>query len=133
MIFTSIDNDHPYGCIFEGDQGSVHVNRGGIWAKPASLLSVKLKPGDKVLHTDSIISDDPYTNHTADFFRGIRTRRAPVSPVEAGYAASVFGNVSDISLRLGRKLKWDPAQDRFIGDDEANAMLARPYRSPWTI
>jgi hypothetical protein len=41
--------------------------------------------------------------------------------------------VSDIALRLARRLKWDPVQDRFVGDDEANSLLSRPERSPWTI
>jgi hypothetical protein len=41
--------------------------------------------------------------------------------------------VADIALRTGRQLKWDPTRDQFVGDDQANAMLARPARSPWTI
>jgi hypothetical protein len=53
--------------------------------------------------------------------------------VEAGHAASTLGNVCDIALRLGRSLTWDPGQDRFPGDDEANGMLARAARSPWAI
>ena len=93
---------------------------------------MKLKPSDTRLHA-SPEHANPYTAHTADFFRSIRSRQDPVSPVEAGQAASTLGNVSDIALRLGRQLKWDPAQDRFVGDDEANAMLTRPERSPWTI
>jgi hypothetical protein len=125
---------NQHGCRFVGDQGWVHVNRGGIWAEPASLLTVKLKPGDTLLRHNSGNNDGPgYTTHTADFFRSIRTRQDPVSPVESGQLASTLGNVSDIALRLGRKLKWDPTQDRFLGDDEANQMLSRPSRSPWTI
>ena len=113
--------------------GWVHAT-GRIWAEPASLLSVRLKPDDVHLHRSPDWGDKyGYTSHTADFFRSVRTRQDPVSPVEAGHAASTLGNVSDIALRLGRKLKWDPAQDRFLGDDEANPMLSRPARSPWTI
>lgn len=125
-----------HGCRFVGDQGWVHVNRGGISAEPASLLMVGFKPGDTRLHASPAYGNEPlaaYTAHTADFFRSIRTRQDPVSPVEAGHAASTLGNVSDIALRLGRKLKWDPTQDRFVADDEANSMLARAARSPWTI
>lgn len=128
-----IDSKHlkQHGCKFIGDQGWIHVNRSGIWAEPASLLTVKLKPNDIVLHRNYY--DDPYTTHTADFFHSVRTRQDPISPVESGHAASTLGNVSDICLRLGRKLKWDPTHDRFIGDDAANEMLSRPARSPWTI
>jgi predicted dehydrogenase len=133
MLYTEIGGASESGCKFIGDQGWVRVDRSGIWAEPASLLTVKLKPSDTVLHHNAGNNDAPgYTSHTADFFRSIRTRQDPVSPVESGQAASTLGNVSDIALRLGRKLKWDPTQDRFLGDDEANQMLSRSARSPWT-
>ncbi|MHB8903390.1 MAG: hypothetical protein ACYC6Y_31895, partial [Thermoguttaceae bacterium] len=77
--------------------------------------------------------NDSYTAHTADFFRSMRTRKPPVCPLEQGHYATTLGNVSDISLRLGRKLKWDPQNDTFIGDDEANSLLSRAERSPWTV
>ncbi len=132
MSYTNTDNPNQQGCKFAGDEGSVHVNRQGIWAEPASLLQVQLKPNDSPLHA-SPEYEDPYTAHTADFFRAIRTRQDPVSPVEEGQAASTLGNVSDIALRLGRKLQWDPAADRFVHDDEANQMLDRALRSPWEV
>jgi hypothetical protein len=123
-----------HGCTFIGDEGWVHVNRPGIWAEPASLLNVKLKPGDTRLRRNWGDNAGPgYTTHTADFFHSVRTRQDPISPVESGQAASTLGNVSDICLRLGRKLKWDPTQDRFVGDDQANEMCSRAARSPWTI
>jgi len=132
MTYSDIGHPAESGCKFIGDEGWVRADRSGIWAEPASLLDVKLKPTDKPLHTSPDYAN-PYTGHTADFFRSIRTRQDPVSPVEEGHAASTLGNVSDIALRLGRKLKWDPSQDRFVGDDEANGMLSRAARSPWTV
>ena len=135
MSFTNSGNPNKQGCRFEGDEGWVHVNRRGIWAEPRSLLSVKLKPDDTHLHAspDSGTKYHGYIQHSADFLRSVRTRQDPVSPVEAGHAASTLGNVADIALRLGRKLKWDPAAGRFLGDDDANNMLSRPMRSPWTL
>jgi len=39
-----------------------------------------------------------------------------------------------IALRLGvSKLRWDPKTEQVIGNDEANAMLKRPHRAPWTL
>ncbi|MCX7426873.1 MAG: Gfo/Idh/MocA family oxidoreductase [Planctomycetia bacterium] len=134
MSFTNTDNPNKIGCRFEGDQGWVHADRAGIWAEPASLLTVQLKPDDVHLHRSPDWGDKyGYTSHSADFLRCVRTRQDPVSPVEEGHAASTLGNVADIALRLGRKLKWDPAASRFDGDDDANNLLDRPLRSPWTL
>ena len=132
MDFSNSGNPYKQGCRFIGDQGWVHVNRAGISAEPESMLTVQLKPSDVPLHASPTF-DNPYTAHTADFFQSIRTRRDPVSPVEEGHAASTLGNVCDISLRLGRKLTWDTPNDRFVNDDDANAMLSRAARSPWSI
>lgn len=132
MEYTNTGNPNEQGCKFEGNEGWVHVNRSGIWAEPTSLLDVKLKPSDRPLHA-SPEHANPYTAHTADFFRCIRTRQDPVAPIETGQAASTLGNVSDIALRLGRRLKWDPSNDQFIDDDQANTMLSRASRSPWSV
>jgi predicted dehydrogenase len=147
MSYSNTGNPNKIGCIFEGDQGWVHADRAGIWAEPQSLLTVKLKPNDVPLHKSPDWKDTlgyagdaaeylrhyGYTAHSADFLRSVRTRQDPVSPVEEGHAASTLGNVADIALRLDRKLKWDPAAGRFVGDDEANNLLNRPLRSPWTL
>ena len=136
MSFTNSDNPNKQGCRFEGDQGWVHVNRKGIWAEPLSLLTVKMKPDDTHLHASpnqGPVDKYGYIAHSADFLRSVRTRQDPVSPVEEGHAASTLGNVADIALHLGYKLKWDPNQGRFLGDDDANNMLSRPLRSPWTL
>ena len=124
MTFTDTGNPNKQGCRFEGDKGWVHVNRSGIWAEPASLLEINIRSDDR-LHESK--------DHHRDFLNSVRTRRDPVSPVEAGHQASYLGLIAEIAARLKRKLKWDPAKERFIGDDEANRMLTRPMRSPWHL
>lgn len=137
LDFCSTGDPHPQGCRFIGDEGWVHVNREGIDASSKSLLDIKMKPEER-LHVSpgSDASWDAgyaYTPHTADFFRSMRTRQDPVAPVEQGHFASTFGNISDIALRIGRKLTWDWNKSEFIGDDEANQMLSRAERAPWTM
>ena len=36
-----------------------------------------------------------------------------------------------MSMKLGRTLAWDAEQHRILHDEEANRLLARPYRQPW--
>jgi hypothetical protein len=42
-------------------------------------------------------------------------------------------HLGNIAMRLGRKLQWDPVQEEFPGDAEANALRSRPMRAPWTL
>jgi hypothetical protein len=41
--------------------------------------------------------------------------------------------MTHIAMKLGRRLVWDPAIERFAGDQEANALLDYPHRKPWAI
>ena len=116
---------HKQGCRFIGDEGWVHVNRGSITAEPKSPLDVKITPEKAHL----VKSDNQYL----DFLECVRSRRDPVAPVDAGHRASVIGNVADIALRLNRRVRWDPARDQFVGDDQANRLLSRAMREPWTM
>ena len=125
MTFTDTGHPNAQGCKFVGDKGWVHVNRRGIRAEPASLLTVALKPGDLRLHRSS--------HHQGDFLKAVKTRRKTVSPVQAGHDASCLGLLAEIACRLRRKLTWDPEAGKFTGDDEANRLLARPMRAPWTL
>ena len=125
MSFTDTGHPNAQGCRFEGEEGWVHVNRGGIHAEPASLLKVALRPSELRLYES--------THHQADFVRAVRAGRDPVAPVEAGHRASYFGMIADIAGRVRRKVRWDPKAEQFVGDAEANRLLTRPMRSPWTL
>lgn len=125
MLFS--DTDHPYkqGCCFRGSEGWVHVNRKGIEADPASLLEVSLKSSDTRLYVND--------NHQHDFVNAIKENRDPIAPVEAGCHASTFGTLADVAARLKRKIQWDPVAGRLVNDAEAEPMLERPMRAPWSL
>ncbi len=116
---------NPQGVRFEGDEGWVHVDRGGINAGPKSLLDVTLKPNEEHLYVSE--------NHHTNFTECIRSRKDPVAPVEAGHSATTLTLIGDIATRLKRELTWDWATETFVNDDDANRMLSRPMRSPWQI
>jgi len=132
--FRFVDDN---GIRFIGDEGWVFVNRATTAAEPKSLFDVKFKETDVRLHVSPWFGQDytghEYTAHVADFFRSVRSRREPASPIEEGHAATTLGNVTDIALRLGRKVKWIPSENRFDGDEQANQMRSRMERSPWMM
>jgi hypothetical protein len=69
--------------------------------------------------------------HVRNFLDCIKTRQRPIADVEDGHWTSVTCHLANISLRTGRKIRWDANREEIIGDKEASAMLERPYRKPW--
>jgi hypothetical protein len=54
-----------------------------------------------------------------------------VADIEQGHISSASCILANLSMKLGRTLTWDAAAGKVVGDDEANRLLARPYRAPW--
>jgi len=69
--------------------------------------------------------------HWRNFLDAIETRGRPISDIEQGYVTAASCILANLSCKLGRKLVWDPEKGQIVGDEEANRLLARPYRSPW--
>ena len=111
------------GVRFEGDDGWIVVSRGRIAASDPAVLEEELPPGAVRLYASD--------NHMGNFFDCVRSRERPVADVEVGHRSVSVCHLGAIAVRLGRKLKWDPKQEQFVGDEEANAMVAREMRKPW--
>src|ERR1035437_9350564 len=113
------------GVTFQGSEGSVWDNRGAIDATPLSLLAWQPKENDFHLCR----SDNPARN----FIDCVISRKETAAPIEQAHRSITIAHLGNISLRLGRDLHWDPAQEQIIGDESANQMMSRPMRKPWSI
>src|ERR1035438_2408150 len=113
------------GVTFQGSEGSVWVNRGAIEATPLSLLDWQPKENDIHLYRSD--------NHARNFIDCVISRKETAAPIEQAHRSITIAHLGNISLRLGRDLHWDPAQEQIIGDESANQMLSRPMRKPWSI
>lgn len=120
-----VSNRERGGVKFEGSDGWVWVTRGAIEASPKSLLDSEIGPDEVHLYRSD--------NHFRNFIDCVISRKEPVAPVEIAHRSITIGHLGNISLRLGRDLKWDPEAERILGDDEANRMLSRPMRKPWSL
>lgn len=124
-VICADNKKNKQGILFEGAQGWVYVKRGQIDAEPKSLLNSTIGPNETHLYKSN--------NHKANFLECIKSRAETAAPVEVGHRSCSVCLLGDIAMRLGRKLKWDPEQERFTNDDDANRMLSRPMRSPWQL
>lgn len=68
-----------------------------------------------------------------NFLDCVKSRQDPYFPVDIGHRVSTVCHLANISLKLGRKVQWDPEKECFLNDDEATGMMSRPMRSPWTL
>ena len=110
-------------CMFTGSKGFIEVGRGHFEATPELLKDVVLNDDDIRLYR----SDD----HMGNFLDCVRTRRQPICPAETGHRSATVCHLGNIAMRLGRPLEWNPIDECFINDDEANAMRDRPLRDSW--
>jgi len=71
--------------------------------------------------------------HVQNFLDCVRSRERPIADVEIGYRSITACHVGTIAYRLGRKVRWDARAQTFPGDAEAQAMMTKRYRQPWTL
>jgi hypothetical protein len=72
-----------------------------------------------------------FRDHVRNFLDCIKSRKQPLADVESGHRVATVCHLANISLRVGRKIRWDAGTEEIIGDPEAAKMLVRPYRAPW--
>jgi predicted dehydrogenase len=106
-----------------GDEGWIQVDDDTdvVTANPKSILELK---------QTGMVGWGDASDHVRNLISSIRTRRPTVCSPEIAHRAISICQAWNIGLRLGRKLKWDPARERF-DDAEANRMLYREPRAPW--
>ena len=126
-----VDSRSDNGILFEGTKGRLFVNRGGINGKPIE------EKWDKDQFTDAdviaLYKGKPYEGHKQNFYRCIREGGLPVSDVFSHIMAMNTCHLTSIAARLGRTIKWDPAAEKIIGDDQAATFAARSPRKDFEI
>jgi len=113
-------------CTFHGADGWIECNRGGhLKASKPEIVNEPLGPGDVHLYESD--------NHYQNFVDCVRTRREPVCPVEVGHRSVSVCHLGNISIRLGRPIRWDPEKEEIVGDEEAARWVGKPMRKPWHL
>jgi hypothetical protein len=111
------------GATFIGSEGKIFVDRGKFQATPESLGEEAL--GDKAIRL--YVS----SNHLQDWLNCIRSRKLPICDVEIGCRSVTVCHLGNLAYWNHRRLKWDPKNEQFVGDPEANTWLDRAKRAPW--
>ena len=113
------------GIFFEGTKGNLFVSRGKLIGPAVEELKEKPLSEETVL---AVYKGKKVTNHMENFFECMKDRSDPILDVYTHHNAMTTCHLANISIRLGRKLKWNPKKEQIIGDDEANQWQAREQR-----
>ncbi len=115
---------------FEGTEGWLQTGyRGTTASDPGLIEGCPEKPKG---------TDDPHSAHMANFIDCVKSRSEPRAPVEVGHASAVLCHIANAMIRRfpetgpGHVAKWNPDTEKFIDDDDANQMLDREARDPWS-
>jgi len=123
---------------FEGTEGWVGFTgwRAALEASRPSILAWTPGPGAVRVYRPSEIvprTDGMKGGEHRNFLDCVRSREPCYAPAETGHRTISIAHIGNIAMMLKRPLRWDPKTERFTNDDEANAMLSRRQREPWTI
>ncbi len=121
-----------HGKLFCGTEASMLLDRSGYTitpeiGKPGKEESVGNAFAGDSTHLDSLAA------HAQVFLEAIRNDRRPPADVEQGHFSTNPGHLMNIAWKVGRKIRWDAEAEQVLDDQEANALVMKPYRAPWTL
>ena len=117
------------GAYFFGTKGTLHMGWRDGWTFYPSASN------EEVIHQGAQLQEPDGHNLQLlwrDFLDAIATRRRPVADIQVGHEATVASLLGMLSFKLGRSVRWDAEQQRIVDDPQANLLLRREYRQPWT-
>jgi predicted dehydrogenase len=137
-----------YGVQFHGTKGTLFVDRAGYRVTPQMIRHEDSAHPPRPIQWhhderqfgyyytaeclpeqgDSSIQHPP---HVRNFLDCVKSRRRPNADIEDGHATNTVCRLGNIAYRVGRKLRWDAAQERVIGDEEAQRLAIGSYREPF--
>jgi predicted dehydrogenase len=118
------------GAEFHGERGTVTIDRHEFKVDPKEIA---VNPPPKEARNSWTGPGWNATKHLADWLDCIKTRALPNADVEIGHRSISICHLVNITRELGRKLKWDPERETFVGDAEANTYLSRPRRKGFEL
>lgn len=111
--------------IFMGETGwvSLSYNNGDLRTHPAALKEAVIGPEE--IHLERSES------HQVTWIECVRQRKDPVDPIETAVRSDLISHLSNICIRVGRPVQWDPVRETIVNDETARGMMSRAVRAPW--
>ena len=128
------------GILVTGSEGRIFVSRGTLDGAPVEDLKSNPLPEDAIAKVYGGKPPHPEGNgmndtdvHMHNFIDCVASREKPVSDVFSHHRALTTCHLSNIAMRLGRTLNWDPKAQEILDDPQARSMQAREQREGYEI
>ncbi|GAA4405249.1 Gfo/Idh/MocA family oxidoreductase [Nibrella viscosa] len=138
---TPPNPDYPWSFTLYGDKGTLI----------GSTMQCDFIPVDKnaaKIHKDVVYEKEKYPEdlkeerielnaapatrlHMLNFIAAIENGGRPVADIQEGHISTASCILANLAMQTGRPIVYDPQKQIIVGDKEATALLARPYRQPW--
>ncbi len=118
------------GALFVGDKGWVEIVRNGFVTDPPNLIP-NVPPEEEVAKWNRAQWQAEF--HMKNWLDCMRTREKPEADAEIGHRSVTVCHLANLTRELGRRLRWDPAAEQFVGDDEANRLAKRKRRKGYEL
>lgn len=122
-----------HGTAFHGNNGVLVVDRGGWEVLPETETKGGRKTYRMIGQPRRGGSGDFHLAHVRNFLECMDSRQRPNSDVEIGHNSMITCHLGNIAFRVGRRVQWDTANERIVGDAEAQKLIEKPYRAPWKL
>ena len=120
-------------ATFVGTEGWICVNYNEVQMNPPALHNSIIGPNEIHLVRSNRAGGEYVEPHHMSWLDCIQTRQDPVGNIESAVRSDIISHLSDICVRTGRKIRWDPVKETIVGDDIAARMMTRARRAPWTF
>ena len=137
---TPADPEYPWSFKLYGDKGTLcastmqydYIPEGKGEKIHKDVVYEKEKYPEDLTEPNIELNAAPATRlHMLDFLKAIENKTRPVADIEQGHISTASCIIANLSMKLGRPLRYDPLKKEIIGDAEATRLLQRPYRQPW--
>jgi predicted dehydrogenase len=147
-----VNQGERLGLMFHGTKGTLELGRNGFAIKPETWTgdldrqtsseaagnatggsNGQAEARKPAIEPMEVKGGNLEQQHVRNFLDCVKSRARPNADVEDGHLSAVMCHLGNIATRLGRSITWDAERERCVGDDEANRLLTRSYRKPWTL
>jgi predicted dehydrogenase len=132
------NQQYPWSFTLYGEKGT-------LWGSTMQADFIPMDKDAKPIHMDVLYEKEKYPEdlteerielnaapatrlHMLDFLAAIENKKRPVADIEEGHISTASCILANLSMQTGRPIVYDPKTRTIVGDREANALLARPYR-----